>query len=127
VLYEEFASEDRSRSFVDMVEGLALEQARADVGIVAADTRTAAARSQAYIEQARRRYGIEDVNLIKPGIGEATRVLLRRVPRLLLLRDPHSPAVAHLRLLAEEKDVPVEIDPALPYQAVSLIRSASDA
>ncbi len=33
------------------------------------------------------RYGIGDVNLIKPGIGEATRVLLRRVPRLLLLRE----------------------------------------
>ena len=54
-------------------------------------------------------------------------MLLRRVPRRLLLRDPHDPAVAHLRLLAEEKKVPVEVDPALPYQAVSLIRSASDA
>jgi hypothetical protein len=127
VLYEEFASEDRSRSFVDMVEGLALEQAHAGGLVEAADTRAAAARSQAYIAQARRRYGIEDVNLIKPGIGEATRVLLRRVPRLLVLRDADSAASAHLRLLAEEKDVPLEIDPALPYQAVSLIRSASDA
>jgi hypothetical protein len=127
VLYEQFAGEDRSRSFVDLVESLALQQARTDGLVIAADTDAAAARSQAYIEQARRRYGIEDVNLIKPGIGEATRVLLRRVPRLLLLRDAHSPAVAHLRLLAEEKHVPVEIDPALPYQAVSLIRSASDA
>jgi hypothetical protein len=127
VLYEEFADQDRSRSFVDMVEGLALEQARTDGPVEAADTHAAAARSQAYIEQARRHYGIDDVNLIKPGIGEATRVLLRRVPRLLLLRDAHSPAVAHLRLLAEEKHVPVEVDPALSYQAVSLIRSASDA
>jgi hypothetical protein len=127
VLYEEFADQDRSRSFVDMVEGLALEQARAGTQVEAADTRAAAARSQAYLAQALRRYDIDDVNLVKPGIGEATRVLLRRVPRLLLLRDAHAPAVAHLRLLAEEKHVPVEIDPALPYQAVSLIRSASDA
>jgi hypothetical protein len=125
VLYEELANEDRSRAFVDMLERLA--QARTDVQLEAADTRAAAARSQAYIAQARQRYGIDDVNLIKPGIGEATRVLLRRVPRLLILRDAHAPAVAHLRLLAEEKNVPVEIDPALPYQAVSLIRSASDA
>jgi hypothetical protein len=127
VLYEEFAAQDRSRSFADLVEGLALEQARAGIPMEAADTRAAAARSQAYIAQALRRYGIDDVNLVKPGIGEATRVLLRRVPRLLLLRDAHAPATAHLRLLAEEKHVPVEIDPALPYQAVSLIRSASDA
>ena len=73
-----------------------------------------------------RRYGVADVNLVKPGIGEATRVLLRRVPRLLVLREADAPDVAHLAALAEEKQVPVEIDPSLPYHAVSLIRSASD-
>lgn len=125
VLYEGLASQDRSRSFVDTLEGLA----RAETGVAAeaADTRAAAQRSQAYLAQAQQRYGIADVNLIKPGIGEATRVLLRRVPRLLLLRERDHPAVAHLRLLAEEKKVPVDIDPALPYLAVSLIRSALDA
>ena len=47
--------------------------------------------------------------------------------RLLVLRDAQAADVAHLAVLAEETQVPVEIDPALPYQAVSLIRSASDA
>ena len=125
VLYDALAAQDRSRSFVDTLERLAL--AETGVPVEAADTRAAAQRSQAYIESAKHLYGISDVNLIKPGIGEATRVLLRRVPRLLLLRDHEHPAVAHLRLLAEEKKVPVEIDPALPYLAVSLIGSASDA
>jgi hypothetical protein len=124
VLYDAFADEDRSRAFVDLLDGLAPAQVDA---ARPADTRAAAARSLAYIALAQHRYGINDVNLIKPGIGEATRVLLRRVPRLLLLRDLQDPGVAHLRLLAEEKGVPVEIDPALPYQAVSLIRSALDA
>jgi len=127
VVYDAFAADDRSRGFVDLIERLALEQAASDAPLQAADTRAAAARSQAYLVAAQRRYAIDDVNLVKPGIGEATRVLLRRVPRLLLLRDAHGPAVAHLRLLAKEKQVPVGIDPALPYQAVSLIRSASDA
>ena len=127
VLYDQFAAEDRSRSFVDLLAGLALAQVDAGAAVQAADTCAAAERSRAYIEAAMHRYGINDVNLVKPGIGEATRVLLRRVPRRLLLRDPSNPAVAHLRLLAEEKKVPVEVDPALPYQAVSLIRSASDA
>ncbi|THC44136.1 cysteine protease StiP domain-containing protein [Massilia sp. Mn16-1_5] len=124
VLYEDFASEDRSRSFVDMLDALA--PAHIETG-EPVDARAAARRSRAFLATARHRYGINDVNLIKPGIGEATRVLLRRMPRLLLLRDALDPAVAHLRLLAEEKKVPVAIDPALPYQAVSLIRSASDA
>ena len=32
------------------------------------------------------RYGIGDVNLVKPGVGETTRVLLRRVPWRVLVR-----------------------------------------
>jgi hypothetical protein len=43
-----------------------------------------------------------------------------------VVRDAAAPEVAHLILLAEEKGVPVQIDPALPYYAVSLIRSAVD-
>jgi len=125
VLYDALTEHDRSRSFVDTLERLAL--AETDVDTTAADTAAAARRSLAYLAQSQERYGIADVNLIKPGIGEATRVLLRRVPRQLLLRERDHPAVAHLRLLAEEKKVPVDIDPALPYLAVSLIRSALDA
>ncbi|WP_308601677.1 cysteine protease StiP domain-containing protein [Massilia sp. Dwa41.01b] len=127
VLYEAFAPQDRSRAFVDLLVKLALAQAPSLGQVEAIDTRAAAARSHAYIAGAMARHAIGDVNLVKPGIGEATRVLLRRVPRLLLLRQAQGAATAHLRLLAEEKAVPVEIDPALPYEAVSLIRSASDA
>ena len=72
------------------------------------------------------RHAVPDLNFIKPGIGEATRVLLRRVPRLLVLRDPEAPDVAHLKLLAAEKSVPCIVDARLPYQAVSLIQSALD-
>ncbi|MBC7860278.1 MAG: hypothetical protein H7Z39_16215, partial [Burkholderiaceae bacterium] len=90
------------------------------------DAPAMAARSRAFMDAARKRYGIADVNLIKPGIGEATRVLLRRVPERLIVRDPDAPDVAHLRLLAREKSIPVTVEPALPYQAVALIRSAVD-
>ncbi|UUZ51720.1 hypothetical protein LP420_17195 [Massilia sp. B-10] len=64
--------------------------------------------------------------MVKPGIGEATRVLLRRSPRLLIVRDRLAPEVAHLLLLAQEKNIPVATDVGLPYHAVSLIRSAID-
>ncbi len=128
VLYSDFAPHDRSRAFVDGVEAQALALAEgAPAEAQAIDTQAAAERSRAYIAAAMHAYGIADVNLVKPGIGEATRVLLRRAPRLLVLRDAQAAATAHLRLLAEEKGVAVEVDPALPYQAVSLIRSASDA
>jgi hypothetical protein len=127
LFYAQFAPQDRSRDFADALTRLALEQAETLGEVRPADARAAGERSRAFLAQARARYGIADLNLIKPGLGEATRVLLRRAPRLLLLRDPAAPEVAHLILLAEEKRVPVSIDPALPYHAVSLIRSASDA
>lgn len=124
VFYAQFADLDRSQSFVDELVRLALAEPQPRTQAI--DAAAARERSQTYIGAAMRRYGVADVNLVKPGIGEATRVLLRRVPRLVVLRDPKAAEVAHLAALAEEKRVPVEIDPHLPYHAVSLIRSASD-
>ncbi|MCD2516944.1 cysteine protease StiP family protein [Massilia sp. G4R7] len=126
VYYGEFAAHDQSQRFADEVTALAIARAAQLPPAVQPDAHAAAQRSRAWLEGAMARYGVNDVNLIKPGIGEATRVLLRRVPRLLLLRASGAPDVAHLEVLAEEKQVPVEIDPSLPYHAVSLIRSASD-
>jgi hypothetical protein len=127
VYYGEFAEHDQSQRFVDTLVALAVAQAEEGLpDPVPLDARAAAERSHGYLASAMARYDVQDVNLIKPGIGEATRVLLRRVPRLLVLRQVGAADVAHLEVLAEEKQVPVAIDPALPYHAVSLIRSASD-
>ena len=138
VYYEQFAPHDRSRSFVDAATAAALAltmvapPAAAQVPTVVIptaatlDRAAAAATSTACLARLQQEYDVADVNLIKPGIGEATRVLLRRVPRLLLVRDPGAADVRHLTLLAQEKNVPVIIDQSLPYQAVSLIRSALD-
>ncbi|MFS2004793.1 cysteine protease StiP family protein [Duganella sp. CT11-25] len=127
VYYEEFAPHDRSRQFADAVVQAAIGIGRDGVPApVAQDPQASARVSRASMARLLEAHGIADPNLIKPGIGEATRVLLRRVPRLLILRDADAPDVRHLKLLAQEKHVPVVIDPALPYQAVSLIRSALD-
>ena len=88
-----------------------------------ADTRAAAQTSATLLAQLRERYGITDDNLIKPGIGETTRVLLRRQPERLLLRDPDAASTRHLVRLAQEKNVAIEHQPALPYHAVGIIRS----
>jgi hypothetical protein len=124
VFYADFARIDRSQAFADDLIALALAVDVVETPPV--DAHAARARSQRYLGIAMGRYGVADINLVKPGIGEATRVLLRRVPRLVILREADAPDVAHLAALAEEKQVPVEIDPSLPYHAVSLIRSASD-
>lgn len=80
-------------------------------------------RSKQFMVDVMKEHGIQDPNLVKPGIGEATRVLLRRVPKLLLLRDSKAEDVEHLKLLANEKKVEWRIAADLPYSAVALVRS----
>ena len=124
VYYQELAAHDLSQSFVDDI----LAHARGGLPAVQpVDPRAAARTSAAYLAHAKACYGIDNDNLIKPGIGEATRVLLRRQPERLIVRDPADPAVAHLLQLADEKHIAVHRDPELPYHAVSLIRSRTHA
>lgn len=78
--------------------------------------------AQDFITQLSQHYGVTHANYIKLGIGEATRVLLRREARCLLLRDEHAEATAHLRFLANSKAIPIALIPNSPYQAVALIQ-----
>ena len=124
VYYQQFEAQDQSQAFADDVTAQAMALPRK--AAAPSDKERAAAVSRAYMAAALQQHGISDANMIKPGIGEATRVLLRRTPRLLIVRDAAAPEVAHLLLLAQEKNIPVTVDAALPYHAVSLIRSALD-
>ena len=72
-------------------------------------------------------FNINDINLIKPSIGEATRVLLRRLPWKILVHslidEEH---LGHLYQLAKEKKVELIEYPLQNYKACGLIRSLAD-
>lgn len=73
------------------------------------------------------RFGIRDVNLVKPSIGEATRVLLRRVPWKVLVHSlDDEEHLGHLYQLAREKGVEVVPYPLKNYRACGLIRNLAD-
>ncbi|MFD3706547.1 phosphoribosyltransferase [Nocardia sp. NPDC058658] len=76
----------------------------------------------ASVEKVRAEYGISTVNYVKPGVGETTRVLLRRVPWRVLVREADAPEHAHIRLLAAARNVPVEVVPDLAYSCMGLIK-----
>jgi len=125
VYYAEFASHDRSVWFLDRV---AEQFGAVEAGSVRRDPDEQQERRQAiqaFLRRLHDRYRISDRNFVKPGVAEATRVLLRRIPGLLLLKDPAHPDVAHLHWLVGEKPVPVVIDPAMPIQAAALIKELS--
>ena len=129
VYYDHLALHDLSRSFVDriMLEVERLAKATPIAAIKAEPLREEQRRDlqkqgKEFVGRILRDHNLPNANHIKPGIGEATRVLLRRVPKAILLRSPDAPETRHLRILAEEKEVPVIPDPALPYRAAALIK-----
>ena len=68
-----------------------------------------------------------DINLVKPGIGETTRVLLRRQPWKILVNSlDDKKNLAHIYQLAKEKNIPVIQYPLQCYKACGLIKSMAD-
>lgn len=69
-------------------------------------------------------YGIKNINLIKPGIAEATRAVLRRVPYKVLVTSLDNPNLKALLHLCSNAGINVEVvgEALLPYNAVTLIK-----
>lgn len=73
-------------------------------------------------------YGVDDINLIKPGLGETSRVLLRRVPDLVLVSKSAKPEELEIILeLAKERNVPVKEVDMKHYKACGIIKKLKDA
>jgi hypothetical protein len=118
--YAELAASDVSALFVDTVAAAFPAAAPAD-DVPAAGRRPTWA-GWAAVERIAAEFGIADVNLVKPGVGETTRVLLRRVPWQVLVRPGRDEDLRHVVALAGARGVPVVEVPGLPYSCVGLIR-----
>ncbi|MFJ9139318.1 phosphoribosyltransferase [Streptomyces sp. NPDC102256] len=122
--YRELAGSDVSVEFLDVVAAHfpdVAEAARDRAKELLAADRTPTWEGWAAVERISEEYGIRDVNLVKPGVGETTRVLLRRVPWKILARAGAGADLDHVRLLAGQRGVPVEEVGELPYTCVGLI------
>lgn len=121
IFYDDFAPYDQSIRFLDAVEngyqpGFAFEQPRQFADSALDEVRQIAAD-----------YRISDINFVKPGIGEATRVLLRRIPWKILVHSLDDPLyLGHIYELAREKNIPLETRPLRHYKACGLIRQLAD-
>ncbi len=127
VYYGELADADLSYSFIEAIEKefsenqFSEKQCQDGAGVpgVGVDE----------VREIAGRYGVDDLNLVKPGIGETTRVLLRRVPWKILIDERYRDhaALAHILRLAQEKGVPVEHYPLVHYKACGIIKKLADA
>ncbi len=132
VYYGEMADADLSYDFIRHIEA-EFDMASADFADgaeeAAADKRnTPFEHGIDEVRKIAQRFGVGDINLIKPGIGEATRVLLRRVPWKILIDEKakDDPALAHLVRLAQERKAEIEYYPMDHYKACGIIRKMAD-
>lgn len=123
--YRDLVADDMSALFVDTVE--AAFPARGESVFGAAQLEAAAAeadwRGWRSVLRIGEEFGIDDVNRIKPGVGETLRVLLRRDPWAILVSDADDRDLRPIVALAAEKDIPIVAYREMSYKACGLIRS----
>ncbi|PLT31100.1 cysteine protease StiP family protein [Peribacillus deserti] len=118
--YRELEQADLSNFFIDRISRLFPELSEEAPGAKEDGGKTWQGLKD--IESIQKEFGIENINLIKPGVGETTRVLLRRVPWRILVKDPSMPELKHILYLAGERNVEVNVFPDMSYSCIGLIK-----
>lgn len=121
VYYEELKDQDLSYEFINSIESCFQKD-----NPVFREELTGTGMEE--VRKIAEEFSIQDINLIKPGIGEATRVLLRRFPWKVLIGEAYreDSALTHLIRLAAEKEIPVEYYPLNHYKACGIIKNIAD-
>lgn len=123
VFYEELMDLDLSYDFINTIES--------KFDISEKNNNKAEIKGGKGVDEVNRiveKFNIADINFVKPGIGETTRVLLRRVPWKVLINptDKDDIALQHIIRLAEEKNVGLELYPLKNYKCCGIIKKMSD-
>lgn len=119
--YPEYRAYDRSNQFVDVIYELASKFEEVPGIQLDRDLQAEQQRARSAMIEFGDREGCDSDARVKPGLCEATRVLLRRVPERLIVRSRGDDDVQPLLLLASEKGVPWSEDCRLPWRAASII------
>lgn len=126
VYYGELKDSDLSYEFIHAIE--AEFRNNGDMHTMTIKTRNIDGTGLDEVKELANVFHISDLNLIKPGIGETTRVLLRRLPWKVFISETcrTDPVLAHIIRLAEEKGVEIAYYPLKHYKACGIIKKLSD-
>lgn len=131
VVYSELAEHDESRNFVDAIVA-AKAQFKNNIFISAKpwsqeEKEALSQKALRVITDYANKYGIDNINRIKPGIAEATRAVMRRVPEKVIVRSKKDNDVALLIMLTEKAGIEVEEAGSElgPYRALTIIKKVS--
>ena len=115
VEYWHLIKDDYSRCFIEKVRkefvGLETEAEYHDIEHY----------GQRIIEQIAKEFNVEDEDKIKLSIGEASRMLLRKEPRLLLVKDFKNPDLSHIIEMANDKNIKMISYDKTDYECIAII------
>lgn len=122
VYYEENKEHDLSNLFLDEIEdyfsNLKLDNTNVTLSTI---------KGIDEVKRIASEFGINDINKIKPGVGETIRVLLRRIPDVILIKPNANPQfIEPIIRLTKEKNVPIKEYPLLGYNTCGIIKDVSD-
>jgi hypothetical protein len=116
-VYDTLAPWDRTAELLDTITGYF-----GDVTPCSPAQGPADRRGAREVRAVQEEFGLPSWHLVKPGIGETTRVLLRRRPWQILVDPARLDGLSHLLLLAQERDVEVIERPGMAYSCMGLVR-----
>lgn len=123
VYYAENKEHDLSNLFLDKIESYFGDLKPDDANVQSTTT----FKGINEVKKIASEFNINDINKIKPGVGETIRVLLRRVPEVILIKPNANPkSIEPIIRLAKEKNVPIKEYPLLGYNTCGIIKDISD-
>jgi len=123
VFYGELLKSDRTYEFINNAE----KYFEKYMNITVTDDETVEKNGMQEVKEISEHFDISDINFIKPGIGETTRVLLRRLPwKVLVSPQADKNELKHIYQLAEEKGAAIEEYPLKCYKACGIIKKIAD-
>lgn len=129
--YSEFEKHDRTYEMIDAVTddiqrvSFTLEDSPNPIGSFMPNTKVAKEAYPACVSELMLRYKLPSVDYVKPGIGETTRVLLRRVPDCVVVNssliNPEE-KIPHIYQLCKEKAIGIEYAPLRSYYCCGIVK-----
>jgi hypoxanthine phosphoribosyltransferase len=125
--YEDFAEQDMSNLFLDEISAEFTSDLIAFCSALNASRRVEMPTWSGWkvVDSLKTEFDIPSLNLIKPGVGETTRVLLRRVPWAVLINPSKVEHLQHILMLAKERNVKIIERDDLPYSCVGIIKTSN--
>jgi hypothetical protein len=120
--YSQYQNKDLSLQYVDKVEQYIIDH-ELEFGNLEVQHFNQAAKDLyvQFVESMLATYKISNRNYFKPGLGETTRMLIRRNPDYIIINEHYLSSLEHILLLSNLKNIKILVQNDMPVPCVGII------